>query len=246
MNDFAIKLGWAAAQSCLTSLNATNHVKIALDENSINQILRVAKSKQLKVLNQPSHHHVTILDPKRAIADAAHVERVIPELKGIADNTRRDLNATQSYTRGKTTIFVPKQSDAKTIMRTIPNARVQSDLNKIRTPQHRKLLETIMKGHELAETQVKSVPYMRGFMHRSPDVILREHNMLTTLPHGGAPVRNLFRNMRKPFEARAFKEAIPQFTYGKGQRLSRHARRRMTDLYAAHAEKELAKLRAAK
>ena len=91
-----------------------------------------------------------------------------------------------------------------------------------------------MKGHELAETQVAPSNSFAGFGHRSPDVILREHNMIQTLPKENEAVGDTFRSIRALGEAPALK-ATTGFQYGQGPRVSRHARKHLTRLHEEEA-----------
>jgi hypothetical protein len=101
-------------------------------------------------------------------------------------------------------------------------------------PGHRRALDAVMKGHELAETQVKPSNSFMGFGHRSPDVILREHNMIQTLPADQKPVGDVLRGMREYGEGPALKMTTG-FEYGKGPRISRHARKHLTNLHEQEA-----------
>lgn len=99
---------------------------------------------------------------------------------------------------------------------------------------HRRTLDAVLKGHELAETQVKPSNSFLAFGHRSPDVILREHNMIQTLPQEHAPVADLMRSMRAPGEAQALKTTTG-FEFGQGPRISRHARRHLSEMHEQEA-----------
>lgn len=88
--------------------------------------------------------------------------------------------------------------------------------------------KAISYGHELDETRVRSGFAAKPFGHDSPDVIFREHNRVVTLPEG---YEELKAHMQKT-RARGGESAalFPNgIEYGKGQRLSRHARKRLTE-----------------
>lgn len=95
-------------------------------------------------------------------------------------------------------------------------------------PSQQKMLHAILKGHELDETSVQSRVGAAQFGHRSPDVIFREHNRLATLPKGNEGVVAMMKHFRDPREgAQLFPKGIE---YGSGPRLSRHARKRLSEL----------------
>lgn len=72
-------------------------------------------------------------------------------------------------------------------------------------------------------------PFNRWKMHVSPEVLLREHNLVTTLPREHDLVRAGMRGFRDMGgETGAIKEAIPAFEYGAGPRFSRHAIKNLT------------------
>lgn len=103
--------------------------------------------------------------------------------------------------------------------------------------QQQKFLHSIVKGHELDEATVPGRMGAQQFGHRSPDVIYREHNRVVTAPKGTEETQNLMRAARSSREGAAL---FPKgMEYGQGQRLSRHARRRLTDMHEARAIAEL-------
>lgn len=133
------------------------------------------------------------------------------------------------------TMFSPGKGDAKkffgkTMGEVSAPQKVQKAIGAVKTPEQRKAMEAVMKGHEVAESQVKPTSSFLGFGHLSPDVILREHNMITTLPESAAPVRKAVMAIRGLGEAPALK-AGTGFEFGKGQRISRHARKHLTKMY---------------
>jgi hypothetical protein len=101
-------------------------------------------------------------------------------------------------------------------------------------PSHRRALDAVLKGHELAEASVKPSNSFLAFGHRSPDVILREHNMIQTLPKDQAPVGELMRSMRAPGETQALAQTTG-FHFGEGPRISRHARKHLTEMHEQEA-----------
>lgn len=99
------------------------------------------------------------------------------------------------------------------------------------TPENQKMFEGVIKGtHELGETQVYPEIGAMPFMHNSPEVLLREHNALATLPPEHAKVRELMQATRAMGpEPAMLKEMAGLPVFGEG-RVSRHARKHMTEL----------------
>lgn len=96
------------------------------------------------------------------------------------------------------------------------------------TPDQHKMFNSIFAGHEMDELAVKPATAMLGAGHLSPDVILREHNRLVTMPSSYAPVKEQMQGMRRFVESPLLETAGIQ--YGEGERLSRHARKRITQM----------------
>ena len=100
------------------------------------------------------------------------------------------------------------------------------ELEKVPAGQQ-KMLNAILKGHELDEVAVKGSMGAGGMGHRSPDVIFREHNRVATLPRGYDETKKFMSGMRGFAEAPALMPK--EIEYGTGPRLSRHARRHLTE-----------------
>lgn len=107
----------------------------------------------------------------------------------------------------------------------------------VRTPEERIMFEGVMKGHEGAELAAMKRPMMamRGMGHLSPEVILKEHNMVTTMPpmlrKKIAPTYRVLRGPAGQGEADFLRNVTGgRFQYGKSPRLSRHARKRIAEL----------------
>lgn len=91
----------------------------------------------------------------------------------------------------------------------------------------RKMLHAILKGHELDEMSMPGSTAFRNFGHRSPQVILNEHNRVATLPAGYEDTRDYLKTLRTPENT-----ALQMHTgmrYGESPRLSRHARKRVAE-----------------
>lgn len=99
----------------------------------------------------------------------------------------------------------------------------------LRNPSQNRMMQGVLKGHELDELRVRPNAGTVPFQHFSPDVIYREHNRLATMPQGFEPVRATMQQIRAGREAEAL--FPPQIQYGaQGQRLSRHARRHLSEI----------------
>jgi hypothetical protein len=125
--------------------------------------------------------------------------------------------------------------------------------NGIRSADHlhgpaRKTLEGVMHAHELDELALGrntlKHPTFRGAVgHASPDVLLREHNRLTTLPQSvRTPVQRVFKELRQGPEQGLFHNATRNqyhtgMQFGEGMRLSRHARRRIGQKMQANLDR---------
>jgi hypothetical protein len=237
------KLGILAAESYLT--------KIGFGPDAADKVLKLVKTKQLRLAN-PGQGYFTL--PKRSIFStpiSKHYAKfnlkpaMLDTLQTATDAVKPQISP---YVQKNTATFItPHRSDAQKFFRELSvhltkhpagfpaeiatGVALGKRLDKIKTPAQRKMLEAVTKGHELAESQVALNPNMIGWNHNSPDVILREHNMITTMPKRMGPVRTLFKTLRKTREAAAWKEVFPQFTFGVGPRVSRHARKRMLEEY---------------
>ena len=103
------------------------------------------------------------------------------------------------------------------------------------TPEQARMSYAINVGHELDELGAQPQrSFYETFGHYSPDVVLREHNRLVTLPPGHEAVVEMQKRLREKREAVALK---PWLEFGQGERLSRHARRRITEQLEAAANK---------
>lgn len=96
---------------------------------------------------------------------------------------------------------------------------------------NRRALSSIIRGHEVDEiAAVRRRPSLvtTGAGHFSPDVILREHNRVVTLPPGFEGAAEVIRKARSGLEDPLILGRFGM-EYGKSPRLSRHARRRMVE-----------------
>lgn len=130
-------------------------------------------------------------------------------------------------------IFTPKRGDTLTPFlsneynRELISERVIPAIQK--NPEQRQMFNSIGLGHELDELGVKISPSFIEQGHASPDVILREHNRLTTMPSEYKPTSDAFNSMRyHGKEERLINKVLPQYEHGRSPRLSRHARKHVT------------------
>lgn len=190
------------------------------------------------------------------------------EMQGIADFTARYADAVrpgagasvrEQYARAMrgSQDFAKSHRGKPAIVANVPAPKLMThayrargvELPRLSGGEQHKMLEAVVKGHELAETQVRPGSSVRGFGHRHPDVLLREHNMLVTLPEKYAPVKEYLTAARATADAPTLEYLSDgAFQYGKGQRFSRHARKRLGEMMEAKSlrerEKELSTLKA--
>jgi len=97
------------------------------------------------------------------------------------------------------------------------------------SPEQYKMMHSVIGGHELDELGADLNGAMLGFGHYSPDVMLKEHNRLATMPEGYEPVRQIFQHARG---IRGEANALSDYgiTYGQGERLNRHQRKHISRL----------------
>jgi hypothetical protein len=114
------------------------------------------------------------------------------------------------------------------------------EMPKMNGPQ-RKALNALVHAHELDEASVIAKGNKRiafgQFGHMSPDVILREHNRIVTLPEHLKPAGQALATVRKPLPGSLAPSALREqdmlkglVDIGQGARLSRHARKHITNL----------------
>jgi hypothetical protein len=227
--------------------------KLGLTPATMDQMLATVKRMQVKGLQGPLGEGYTGLpslgrfraDVKEAVRPMASLLNP-SELQTIKSEVSQQM-LQQMPVQGNAIIGVPRGGGVQRFFnkfrREHPYLVSEAVGQGIRTPEQHKAFEAVIKGHELAETQVKGSPLMLGFGHRSPEVILREHNMIQTLPAGNEPVAETMRAMRATREAPMFEAASGgAFQYGQSPRLSRHGRKRMLELMEKHYAPQLKQL----
>lgn len=100
-------------------------------------------------------------------------------------------------------------------------------------PKNREMANKIMLMHEEMERQAlkKGTKGLKNYKtHADPDIILRESNLISTLPKEYSKVKDIFGYARKmDTTASDLEKLIPGFQYGT-KRYSRHARKRMNEI----------------
>jgi len=108
------------------------------------------------------------------------------------------------------------------------------DFSKLK-PNQKRLMNALTLRHEAAESAVKDTNFAfnAAAQHRGPEVILKEHNQVRNLSgKGSKKVKKIFRQARTSGpEERTIQQNIPAlgFEYGKSERLSRHAIKRISE-----------------
>jgi len=200
----------------------------------------LARSKG-KILHLPMRPSVSIMHRgPAAFSEAASAGLSMPHIKNMAlsGQITPEQAAAAEKLLGQVTgkITMPRRTGGVVgLMRGVgmPAARNMPG-------EARKATEAIIRGHEMNEMAMAArgvkeqrFPLTTGHVH--PEVLLREHNQISTLPGGvREPVQGLFGQMRADIEQPLFESATrgvggQGMQLGQGQRLSRHARRRISD-----------------
>lgn len=229
--------------------------KLSFDPEAASRVLRLAKAKTLgKSVDRAIHREgfpgiaglsskaslkndrkrvgrfagsLTNPDVRSVIAAQAEGTRSVPGVVGAA--LKRNPKGT--FIRG---------GDATTLMRQHVPSRVTNAVGPL-SPEHRKMVNAITAGHELDEMGGRHSGFaMTHVGHRSPAVILREHNRVATLPSEHAPVRAFLQGVRN--QGAAAEGAILKahgVEYGApGTRLSRHKIKALSEQMNASAEQQ--------
>lgn len=109
---------------------------------------------------------------------------------------------------------------------------------------NKELLQRTLAAHEGSE--LRHGPYSKQtfFGHLSPKVVLEEGNMMATLPKEHGPVRDYMQKLRTYGGEKAYIEKnIPGYQYG-STRLSRHAKRRVSDILERKAKEDIERIAA--
>jgi hypothetical protein len=201
-------------------------VKIAFGADQASKVLSLAKRIQLPKASARVQPFLSASPNKsRLVGDAVRSANLISPGAGEHVRSAVESQPVSKLVRDRPAIFpgsgsIQKQMHSSTLGGLGNAPKVPAD--------QRKMLHAVVKGHELDESSVRGRIGAAHYGHRSPDVIFREHNRLATLPPGNEAVRAHMKHYREGIgEASLMPARIP---YGSGTRLSRHARRRLTDL----------------
>ena len=205
----------------------TELLKIAFNAESAGKMLKAIKPNVVKRLHtfggMPSLQRVKKQTVKSVLPAWAAIGASPDNLEAIGKATQ---DAVQQLPIGHATrgvIGTPVRGDGVSFLRRSPY-----NLNKLPAvaaePRQRKMLDAVFKGHENAEMRATPQMAFAAYAHRSPEVLLQEHNMVSTLPGQFAPVRGLMQELRgQRGEATLFKPY--GIEYGQSPRLTRHARK---------------------
>lgn len=220
--------------------------KFAFDPEAAQKVLALAKARQLpKASGRLVPTLAGMPGLKQHRSDTAGVHKKLTEALGpstgkfLAAQAQQQTDATVPgrilQQTGKPTIYPGRGS-----IRDQFNSAVGDAFGAPPTvpAEQRKMLHSILKGHELDESSVSSRMGAAQFGHRSPDVIFREHNRVVTLPPGNAQVQAFMKHYRDPkipelqaidISPRLRESTLfpTNLTYGESPRLSRHARKHL-------------------
>jgi len=220
--------------------------KLAFNPKDALKMLRAAKKHQLRIGGRVGAGYGVVPTEKLIKKET---EKAVGKLtsRGVEKPTaRKALEALkhqqvdmvgfnpEAWAGKKAIIATPERGGATKWLasRGVPTKRIQ-------TPEQKLMTEGVIKGHEVAERAAVRAPMdsFRGFGHLSPEVILKEHNMLVTMPKAlRRKVAPSFQAMRRVAKGGQGEADVIQdvtggkFRFGKSQRLSRHARKRVAGL----------------
>jgi hypothetical protein len=209
--------------------------KIAFDETSAKQMLTAARRGGTGLIRRAEGFSAFPAEqrfngPVKKMLGTIEGLGVKPEvMEGIREATQAGRRELPFVHPTQNIIKTPASGDAVKFFRDAtagaPGSIAQDIEAVAANPSHRRMLDHVVKGHEVAELQSRPGLSAVRFGHVSPEVILREHNMLATMPKGNEPVRKLMQTLRGGGrEQEAFLTPYG-LTHGEGQRLSRHARK---------------------
>lgn len=208
-------------------------IKLSFDEEAAAKVLQVVKGRTVKAVRnymgaapmQNVKRNLTAIG--RRVANLGAPEEVVSQVAGPGAIAQA-FNAAPIGHPTRPVINVPKRGDAlRFLTGEIGAERIPAAAQVASNPRSRKMLDAVIKGHELDETIVPQGLAAGMYGHRNMDVILREHNRIATLPSEHQAVRDMSKQLRDlGGESQAIKGYVD---YGNGPRLSRHARRRIVE-----------------
>lgn len=226
--------------------------KIAISMEDLRRVSRLAKKKTIKVPGigpsaMPTRSVKEQLGEIQKIKDHSlkRFGEVLPDQAkrlGDQEKTLKQLSGRVLMPKGEawqdfaaSAVGKPgaKGFEAEIMMSANPRTRAARDAL-LKDPKGREAAEGIIKGHELQELVKGSRrPMARGTSH-AQGVIPVEHNMVTTLPPEASRAGEFMKAIRNEWggrEAQAFNKATGgRIAFGEGQRLSRHAVKRISEI----------------
>jgi hypothetical protein len=214
-----------------------NKGKLAFDETAANKVLSLVKKYTVKIpIREISSKGVQVATPsllggyagvtshpKAALSSVGSL--LTPEMKEQANHLKPFTG--KILTRGSGD-SVKRLGRFGTIAKEMSGGEINLNLPKV-APKSRKMLDAVIKGHELDETKIRPNLSARIFGHNSADVLMREHNRLTTLPKQYADAKNYGHALRAGTdrEGEVLGKLIPGYSHGQSPRLSRHLRKKI-------------------
>lgn len=106
--------------------------------------------------------------------------------------------------------------------------------------RNKEMVNRVSYLHEGAEASIRPRSVLQVGSHYSPEVLLKEHNMIRTLPKKYSGTKNFYRELRGAVhESDMLSSGYPRFRYGESPRLSRHAIKRMMQGYRREADRNI-------
>lgn len=206
--------------------------KIAYGFQDVGKVLRLAKQRMVRLPKALEAGGPGAVTP-------GTVKRLTAQARGSSGWERRqvleDLEKAKEM-EGK--ILIPKGGATKWLQKRMGFGTKLSR-------KGRKATESVIQGHELDELALgargKAIPsrFTRRFAHADPDVVLRERNRLLTLPQNvRGEVGKFMQELRELQPGKTEVGLLEKATRGvsgqglgyvSGPRLSRHARRRVSE-----------------
>ena len=218
--------------------------KLAFNIAQQNKLLRVIKPKVTKGGAK------VVRSMMGDVAGVTNKKSVKRSLKQISEDQRaevRDAMKTMGMKSLAGRIIAPKKGDMtkavlKHLDKNLPATHTKGVMKSIRglKPKDRRSFNSVLGGHELAEAKSKggAMNFSAMFSHNSPSVLLKEHNMVTTMKN--PKVRTTMKKLRSiQGEGKFISDSFPGYSHGKSPRLSRHAIKRMSTVLERKGKKAL-------
>jgi hypothetical protein len=238
----------------------TGFIKTAIDMKTLRRVSSKIKNLIRARFHSPNPMTMPLLAGKRSPIPRGSIVNPGATIATSAKETRKMLAALPESMREMAMKSVPNYKHLKSgdivisgdILKSKALAQMIGEVPKL-NPSQREIANRVVRLHEKFERQALKELSGKGLLnaemmsgHLSPSVLLREHNLIQTLPTGQREaVRKLFETIRTVEGSKpALKIVLPGFDLlGKGQkRLSRHAVKRMNESIAKGREAALKKI----